>query len=142
MILYLLLGLSPALCGIPASLHLWCCASSPILGTESYPLRVTLFFVLAAMWSVGLCSYSVQSRYWECIGFDRVWLDRAIPISSYAAPPSHLTLAHTKKSIGYFRCFSVPRTRLELARANAHYPLKVACLPISPPGLRGLGVQM
>ena len=28
----------------------------------------------------------------------------------------------------------VPRTRLELARANAHYPLKVACLPISPPG--------
>ena len=30
--------------------------------------------------------------------------------------------------------FFVPRTRLELARANAHYPLKVACLPISPPG--------
>ena len=30
--------------------------------------------------------------------------------------------------------FLVPRTRLELARANAHYPLKVACLPISPPG--------
>ena len=28
----------------------------------------------------------------------------------------------------------MPRTRLELARANAHYPLKVACLPISPPG--------
>ena len=30
--------------------------------------------------------------------------------------------------------FSVPRTRLELARTNVHYPLKVACLPISPPG--------
>ena len=30
---------------------------------------------------------------------------------------------------------SVPRTRLELTRANAHYPLKVACLPIPPPGL-------
>ena len=29
---------------------------------------------------------------------------------------------------------SVPRTRLELARTNVHYPLKVACLPISPPG--------
>ncbi len=28
----------------------------------------------------------------------------------------------------------VPRTRVELARACAHYPLKVACLPISPPG--------
>ena len=28
----------------------------------------------------------------------------------------------------------VPRTRLELARPNGHYPLKVACLPVSPPG--------
>ncbi len=28
----------------------------------------------------------------------------------------------------------VPRTRLELARPCGHYPLKVACLPISPPG--------
>lgn len=25
--------------------------------------------------------------------------------------------------------------RFELTQANAHYPLKVACLPISPPGL-------
>ena len=31
----------------------------------------------------------------------------------------------------------MPRTRLELTRANAHYPLKVACLPIPPPGLWG-----
>ena len=30
----------------------------------------------------------------------------------------------------------VPRTRLELARLNRHYPLKVACLPIPPPGQR------
>ena len=29
----------------------------------------------------------------------------------------------------------VPRTRLELARLNRHYPLKVAWLPIPPPGL-------
>ena len=29
----------------------------------------------------------------------------------------------------------VPRTRLELARRYRHYPLKVACIPISPPGL-------
>ena len=28
--------------------------------------------------------------------------------------------------------FVVPRTRLELTRANAHHPLKVACLPIPP----------
>ena len=37
-----------------------------------------------------------------------------------------------------FRClkaiFAVPRTRLELTRSNLHYPLKVACLPIPPPG--------
>ena len=38
-----------------------------------------------------------------------------------------------KRKIFIFRF--VPRTRLELTRANAHYPLKVACLPISPPGL-------
>ena len=31
----------------------------------------------------------------------------------------------------------VPRTRLELAHRNRHYPLKVACLPISPSGLVG-----
>ena len=30
---------------------------------------------------------------------------------------------------------NVPKTRVELARANAHHPLKVACLPIPPPGL-------
>ena len=29
----------------------------------------------------------------------------------------------------------MPRTRVELACRNRHYPLKVACLPISPPGL-------
>ena len=29
----------------------------------------------------------------------------------------------------------VPRTRVELARESSHYPLKVACLPIPPPGL-------
>lgn len=28
----------------------------------------------------------------------------------------------------------VSEMRFELTRANAHYPLKVACLPISPPG--------
>ena len=39
-----------------------------------------------------------------------------------------------QKKRGIFLSFFVPRTRLELARANAHYPLKVACLPISPPG--------
>ena len=41
----------------------------------------------------------------------------------------------TKKTEDHSSVVSVPRTRLELARANAHYPLKVACLPISPPGL-------
>ncbi len=28
----------------------------------------------------------------------------------------------------------VPRTGLEPARPEGHYPLKVACLPIPPPG--------
>ena len=34
------------------------------------------------------------------------------------------------------RCafFLVPRTRLELAQPCDHQPLKLACLPISPPG--------
>ena len=30
--------------------------------------------------------------------------------------------------------FLVPRTRLELAQPCDHQPLKLACLPISPPG--------
>ena len=37
-----------------------------------------------------------------------------------------------KESVGFSM---VPRTRVELACRNRHYPLKVACLPISPPGL-------
>ena len=32
----------------------------------------------------------------------------------------------------------VPRTRVELARRNRHHPLKVACLPIPPPGHKSL----
>ncbi len=36
----------------------------------------------------------------------------------------------------------VPRTRLELTRTNVHYPLKVACLPIPPPGPFVFGVQI
>ena len=47
---------------------------------------------------------------------------------SISVPKGH------KKSRPKVCFFFVPRTRLELARANAHYPLKVACLPISPPG--------
>ena len=41
-----------------------------------------------------------------------------------------------RKTASNFRLtrLMVPRTRLELARTNVHYPLKVACLPISPPG--------
>ena len=42
------------------------------------------------------------------------------------------SLGPDKKS--NFRCF-VPRTRLELAPRYQDYPLKVACLPIPPPGL-------
>ena len=34
--------------------------------------------------------------------------------------------------------FGVPRTRLELAPPYGDYPLKVACLPIPPPGLADL----
>ena len=40
---------------------------------------------------------------------------------------------YNKKRLSFPITF-VPRTRLELTRANAHYPLKVACLPIPPPG--------
>ena len=33
--------------------------------------------------------------------------------------------------------FIVRRMRLELTRRNRHYPLKVACIPISPPAPNG-----
>ena len=38
------------------------------------------------------------------------------------------------KSLAFY---TVPRTRVELARESSHYPLKVACLPIPPPGQSG-----
>ncbi|GEM_PF-1280581 len=36
----------------------------------------------------------------------------------------------------------VPRRRLELLCPNEHYPLKVACLPIPPPGQGSAKVQL
>ena len=39
----------------------------------------------------------------------------------------------TKKDILLRRCLFVRRMRLELTRSCDHYPLKVACIPISPP---------
>jgi hypothetical protein len=38
------------------------------------------------------------------------------------------------KKRGIAASFFVPRTRLELAHRNRNQPLKLACLPISPPG--------
>jgi hypothetical protein len=45
----------------------------------------------------------------------------------------------TKKNqiVFYNLVFAVPRTRLELAHPCEHQPLKLACLPISPPGRVG-----
>ena len=40
----------------------------------------------------------------------------------------------TKKTVLSNGFLLVPRTRVELARESSHYPLKVACLPIPPPG--------
>jgi hypothetical protein len=41
-----------------------------------------------------------------------------------------------QKKLPHQQLFSfVPRTRLELAHPCEHQPLKLACLPISPPGL-------
>ena len=39
-----------------------------------------------------------------------------------------------KKKAAEAADFIVPRTRLELAHPYEHQPLKLACLPISPPG--------
>ena len=38
------------------------------------------------------------------------------------------------ESVKHFKYLeNVRRMRLELTRRNRHYPLKVACIPISPP---------
>ena len=42
----------------------------------------------------------------------------------------------TKKTPDLCQTFLVRRMRLELTRSCDHYPLKVACIPISPPALR------
>ncbi len=45
------------------------------------------------------------------------------------------TSASTNSAIrANLACLLVPRTRLELAHPFEYHPLKVACLPISPPG--------
>ena len=45
------------------------------------------------------------------------------------------TSASTNSAIrAVLLCLLVPRTRLELAHPFEYHPLKVACLPISPPG--------
>ena len=43
---------------------------------------------------------------------------------------------HKKRDTLFRRCPFVRRMRLELTRSCDHYPLKVACIPISPPALR------
>ncbi len=68
-------------------------------------------------------------------GFDvpRTGVEPAL-LSKYAPE----TYASTNSAIGAKESDGlsrVPRTRGELACRNRHYPLKVACLPISPPGL-------
>ena len=45
------------------------------------------------------------------------------------------TYASTNSATWALISFFVPRTRLELAPPYGDYPLKVACLPIPPPGL-------
>ena len=55
-------------------------------------------------------------------------------------PDHSLIKIHTKKGEKPFPIFlrkaSVRRMRLELTRSCDHYPLKVACIPISPPARR------
>lgn len=61
----------------------------------------------------------------------------AVSLSKRSAKGSNLTIRKNKTGLEIIlNRFVVPRTRLELTRANAHHPLKVACLPIPPPGPR------
>ena len=57
---------------------------------------------------------------------------------TYASTNSATRALLSKESIFAMLFPLVPRTRLELARRYRHYPLKVACIPISPPGLSSL----
>ena len=66
--------------------------------------------------------FGARNRTWTCTSFDtRTWNVRVYQFRHPGCCFCEL-------------CFRVPRTRLELARLNRHYPLKVACLPIPPPG--------
>ena len=53
-------------------------------------------------------------------------------IRSIADRERHSRHKKSSSSIGKRTFFSVRRMRLELTHRNRHYPLKVACLPISP----------
>ncbi len=55
-------------------------------------------------------------------------------------PETSVSTNFTIRADGSFYAFFailVPRTRLELAHPKGNQPLKLACLPISPPGQRG-----
>ena len=62
--------------------------------------------------------------------------------SSFVARPlarsAWRLLSYRQKERDTFRrrCLRVRRMRLELTRSCDHYPLKVACIPISPPARR------
>ena len=43
-------------------------------------------------------------------------------------------MGRIRRDAPFFLKTDVPRTRLELAQPFDHYHLKVACIPISPPG--------
>ena len=67
------------------------------------------------------------------------------PVTKPLIQPTILKWYHQESNRGHkdFQSFALPtelwhhycvrRMRLELTQPNGHYPLKVACLPISPP---------
>ena len=75
--------------------------------------------------------YRTRSSFWFA---EREGFEPPEPLSSTVFKTA--AIDHSAISPLLCRANLVRRMRLELTRSCDHYPLKVACIPISPPALR------
>ena len=81
------------------------------------------------------CAHSEVHRKSQRSAFN-IWQQVFKPL--YYIDKKSDRIAHANQSLFYDL---VRRMRLELTRSCDHYPLKVACIPISPPALIGTCVR-
>lgn len=106
------------------------------------PLKLDIGMMSPKRWPKGGQKWDIKEKRFCFFAHFELLAKSSVPgtglepalLAKYAPETYASTNSATRARVS-FLFFLVPRTRLELARLNRHYPLKVACLPISPPGL-------